>query len=169
MRATASSFALPLSIGLFATTACGAAELRGGPSQAGEAAPAVLAPCPDSPNCVSSQAPADDAEHHVAPLPLPAMIDGATGDAAVFLDAIRETVETQPRAQWLTSEGPYAHATFTSRIFRWTDDVEFLVDTDAGLVHVRSASRVGHSDLGVNRARVEELRSLLEQASDLSD
>jgi len=110
-----------------------------------------LAPCPDSPNCVSSYA--QDDVHAIEPLPMPADQD-ATG-------ALRRIVESFPRTTIVTVDGDYLHATFASRIFRFVDDVEFLVDRDAGVVHVRSASRVGYGDMGVNRRRVEEIRSLL--------
>jgi len=75
--------------------------------------------------------------------------------------ALRRIVESFPRTTIVTVDGDYLHATFASRIFRFVDDVEFLVDRDAGVVHVRSASRVGYGDMGVNRRRVEEIRSLL--------
>ncbi|MFW6293730.1 MAG: DUF1499 domain-containing protein [Spirochaetota bacterium] len=110
-----------------------------------------LAPCPTTPNCVSSYA--QDEVHAVEPLPLPAE-DDATG-------ALRRIVESFPRTRIVTVDDEYLHATFASRIFRFVDDVEFLVDRTAGLVHVRSASRLGHGDLGVNRKRVEEIRALL--------
>ncbi|MDQ6965890.1 MAG: DUF1499 domain-containing protein, partial [Mariprofundaceae bacterium] len=55
----------------------------------------------------------------------------------------------------------YLHATFTSRLFRFVDDVELHRDAASGVVHIRSASRVGHSDFGVNRKRVEVIRKLL--------
>lgn len=110
-----------------------------------------LAPCPDSPNCVSSYA--QDDVHAIEPLPIPADQD-ATG-------ALRRIVESLPRTTIVTVDGDYLHATFASRIFRFVDDVEFLVDREAGVVHVRSASRLGYGDMGVNRRRIEEIRSLL--------
>jgi uncharacterized protein (DUF1499 family) len=56
----------------------------------------------------------------------------------------------------------YWHVEFRSRIFRFVDDVEFLFDRDSKVIHVRSASRVGYSDLGVNRARVEKIRMMFQ-------
>jgi len=73
-----------------------------------------------------------------------------------------QVISNLPRTEVITSEGDYIHATFTSQIMGYIDDVEFLIDADAGVVHVRSASRLGHSDLGVNRARVEEIRDLIQ-------
>ncbi len=110
-----------------------------------------FSPCPASPNCVSSYA--EDEVHGIEPLPLPPE-DDATG-------ALRRVVESLPRTTIVTVDGDYLHATFASRIFRFVDDVEFLVDRDARVVHVRSASRLGYGDMGVNRRRVEEIRTLL--------
>lgn len=113
-----------------------------------------FAPCPSSPNCVSSYA--TDDLHAIDPLPLPA------GDPIAVL---RETVESFPRTEIVTVEDDYIHATFTSLIFRFVDDVELRVDREAGVVHVRSASRVGQGDLGVNRRRVETIRERLATAT----
>ena len=106
-----------------------------------------LAPCPDSPNCVSSFA--TDPEHKIAPL-------------AANLDQIKMAVAQMDRAEVIQSTSDYLHVEFTSAIFRFIDDVEFLYDDETALSHVRSASRIGHSDLGVNRKRVETIRKLLD-------
>lgn len=111
-----------------------------------------LKPCPDSPNCVNSQAP--DTQHHVEPLPLP---PGA-GDPIARL---AELLGSQPRVEVVETRDDYLHAVFISRILRFRDDVEFLLDREAGVFQVRSASRLGYSDMGANRARVERLRELL--------
>lgn len=109
-----------------------------------------LAECPDRPNCVSSQA--EDGEHRVEPLPL-------AGDPETAMERWRGAVESMARTRVVTFDpGRYLHAESTSLIFRFVDDLELLADPAEGVVHVRSASRVGHSDLGVNRRRVEELR-----------
>lgn len=112
-----------------------------------------LASCPDSPNCVSSFD--SDEEHGIEPL----AIAGSTESVSATL---LQVISNLPRTEVITSEGDYIHATFTSQIMGYIDDVEFLIDADAGVVHVRSASRLGHSDLGVNRARVEEIRDLIQ-------
>ena len=109
-----------------------------------------LAPCPDKPNCVSSQA--SDEAHRIEPIPY-------NGDAASAINALKQIIEREPRATVVTSNDDYIHAEFASRLFRFVDDVEFYVDSPDNLIHMRSASRVGHSDLGVNRKRMEELRS----------
>lgn len=110
----------------------------------------TLAPCPSSPNCVSSQS-SDDA-HRVAPL----TYSGRAADAMKKLTAV---VQTFPRTSVITISDSYLYAEVTSLIFRFVDDVEFVID-DAKVIHVRSASRLGTFDLGVNRTRVEEIRRL---------
>lgn len=76
--------------------------------------------------------------------------------------AITETVEGMPRTEVVGMEGDYLRAEFTSRIFRFVDDVEFWVDGEEGLIHFRSASRVGRSDMGVSRERMTEITMNLE-------
>jgi len=110
-------------------------------------------PCPASPNCVSSYA--TDDLHAIEPLPIPRGPDP--------IDLLTSIVESFPRTKILSADDSYLHATFTSRVFRFVDDVEFRVDHEAGVVHVRSASRVGYGDMGVNRRRVEEIRARIEQ------
>jgi uncharacterized protein (DUF1499 family) len=68
-------------------------------------------------------------------------------------------------AEVITETENYIHATFTSRIFRFVDDVEFYFMRDAPVIHVRSASRVGYSDLGVNRKRVEKIRQAFKSST----
>lgn len=108
-----------------------------------------LRACPDKPNCVSSLAPASDSQHVIPPLP------------AVSWNAARRAVEAAG-GHVLQDNGDYLHATFTSRIFRFVDDVELCRDAPDGVIQVRSASRVGQSDFGVNRKRVEALRQALQ-------
>ena len=114
-----------------------------------------LAPCPDTPNCVSTREEADDAEHHMEPV----SFSGSAGEA---MEAVAGTVEEMPRAEIVQSEDDYLRAEFTSRIFRFVDDVEFRADGETGLIYFRSASRVGHSDMGVNRERMTEVTMRLE-------
>lgn len=105
-----------------------------------------LAPCPDSPNCVSSFA--TDEQHGVAPL-----------DAT--LDRVQQVLLGMERTNIVAFEGDYLYAEFTSRLLGFVDDVEFLYDPAVGVTHVRSASRLGYSDLGANRKRIEDIRALL--------
>ena len=117
-----------------------------------------LADCPDSPNCVSTLA--TDAQHLI-----PAIDWSHTDKTAT--EAIKQLISTEfPRAR-LVSESPgYLHFEFTSLIFRFVDDVEFLVDDENNQVHFRSASRVGYSDMGANRRRMEKIsQRLADQAS----
>ena len=115
-----------------------------------------LKPCPDSPNCVCSQTPPDDPGHFIEPLPLPA-------GAADPIARLGELLSELPRVDIVETRDDYLHAVFISRILRFRDDVEFLLDRQAGVFQVRSASRLGYSDLGANRERVERLRELLSQ------
>lgn len=110
-----------------------------------------LAPCKPSPNCVSSQADAADREHYIAPIPF----RGSMAD-------LRRAVESMERAMVIKAERDYLYAEFRTRLMRYVDDVELLYDQRAGIVHVRSASRLGRRDFGVNRKRVEALRGIIQ-------
>ncbi len=114
-----------------------------------------LAPCPDTPNCVSTREEAEDTDHHMKPV----SFSGSAGEA---MEAVAGTVEEMPRAEIVQSEDDYLRAEFTSRIFRFVDDVEFRADAETGLIDLRSASRVGHSDMSVNRERMTEITATLE-------
>jgi uncharacterized protein (DUF1499 family) len=109
-----------------------------------------LAPCPSTPNCVSSQS--SEREHAVEPLMFARTVTAAH-------EALKKIILGMKRSQIITETGSYIHAEFTSAIFRFVDDVEFWFDENAKVIHVRSASRLGHSDLGVNRKRVEDIRA----------
>jgi uncharacterized protein (DUF1499 family) len=78
---------------------------------------------------------------------------------------LKSIVRSFRRTAVITDTGSYLHAEFTSAVFRFVDDVEFLADDMAKVIHVRSASRLGQSDLGVNRKRVEEIRKRWRDAS----
>jgi uncharacterized protein (DUF1499 family) len=111
-----------------------------------------LADCPATPNCVSSAATA--VSHRVAPL-------ACSGDATAAMARLAAVLQATPRMAIITQADGYMHAEATSRIFRFVDDMEFLLDPEARVLHVRSASRVGRSDFGANRARVERIRQAL--------
>lgn len=108
-----------------------------------------LAPCPASPNCVSSF---EEGPKRVEPL-------GFEGTAEAAMTRLAERVRDMRGASIVTRERSYLHAEFRTPILGFVDDVEFLLDADSRRIHVRSASRRGYSDLGTNRERVEELRS----------
>ncbi len=116
-----------------------------------------LLPCPSRPNCVSSQAP--DERHWIAPLPY-------TGPAQDAWSRLTGIVAILPRAKVMTNSGTYLHVEFRSLVFRFVDDVEFLADDAAKVIHVRSASRVGYSDLGVNRKRIDLIRMRWQKAAE---
>ena len=111
---------------------------------------APLAPCPSSPNCVSSQA--TDAKHRVDAI-------AYRGDPAQAMRRMRAVIEAIPRARVVRADDSGLHAEFTSRLLRFVDDVDCVVDPTAGVIQIRSASRVGYSDLGVNRKRVDAIRA----------
>jgi uncharacterized protein (DUF1499 family) len=108
-----------------------------------------LAPCRSTPNCVSSQADPADGEHYIAPI----AFRGS-------MDEVRRAVESMPRATVITAQASYLYAEFRTKLMRYVDDVEILKSGD--ILHVRSASRLGRRDFGVNRKRVEALRSLIQ-------
>jgi uncharacterized protein (DUF1499 family) len=108
-----------------------------------------LAPCPASPNCVCTQV--TDEQHRIEPL----RFDGTAEDALTRLKAV---LAAMPRTRIVSEKDDYLHAECTSQIFRFVDDVEFLLDREGKSIHFRSASRVGYSDLGVNRKRMETIR-----------
>ena len=104
-----------------------------------------LTACPGTPNCVNSQA--TDTQSKVEPLP------------DVSIAEIKKVIEGMERTTIVEETDNYLYVEFKSKLMGYVDDVEFY--RDAGMVHVRSASRLGKSDLGVNRKRVEEIRSKL--------
>jgi uncharacterized protein (DUF1499 family) len=111
-----------------------------------------LAPCPGTPNCVSSQAASDDTVHYIAPFKL--AVPAAAGWAAL-VSVVRDEVRTA-----IVEEKPgYLYAEFTSRLMGYVDDVEFLLNEKSSVIEVRSASRLGSSDFGVNRKRIEAIRA----------
>lgn len=114
-----------------------------------------LAACPRKPNAVCSQAPAADRVHAIAPIAF-------AGDATAAMQRLRRLVETQPGATVVESRGDYLYAEFATPLLGFVDDVEFWCDGRA--IQVRSASRLGYSDLGVNRKRIERLRAAYAQA-----
>jgi len=109
-----------------------------------------LAECPETPNCVCSYA--SDATHAIEPI-------AYVGDRESARVTLKEALARLPRFTVIEEEANYLRAEATSALFRFVDDVEFLFDDEESVIHVRSASRVGRSDLGANRRRVEQIRS----------
>jgi uncharacterized protein (DUF1499 family) len=114
-----------------------------------------LRPCPGSPNCVCTQD--ADAQHAIGPL----RFSGTPGEAVARL---RAAIESLPRTRIVTDTGGYLHVEFTTRLMRFVDDVEFAVDPKNKVIDFRSASRIGYSDLGTNRRRMEAVRAAYEAA-----
>lgn len=113
-----------------------------------------LSACPSSPNCVSSQAAKGDTEHFIMPLTY-------SKSPAETMTALKAILTEMDRTKLITESETYLYAEFTSALMGFVDDVEFFLDDRAGVIHVRSASRLGQSDLGANRKRIEEIRSAL--------
>ncbi|UZQ54242.1 DUF1499 domain-containing protein [Trichothermofontia sichuanensis B231] len=113
-----------------------------------------LAPCPRSPNCVSSQS--QDPSHHIEPLTY-------TGDGKMAFSQLQQLVAQQQRTRIVDATDTYLYAEFATPIIGFVDDVEFWLDEANGLIQVRSASRLGQSDLGVNRKRIETIRQQWQQ------
>ena len=115
-----------------------------------EMTPRQLRPCPRTPNCVSTQS--ADAAHRMEPLAYSDL-----EEARARLLAVLGAMGTRSNAKVVTVEPAYVRAEFRSTLFRFVDDVEFLFDEKAKRLHFRSASRIGRSDFGVNRKRMEEI------------
>jgi uncharacterized protein (DUF1499 family) len=113
-----------------------------------------LTPCPASPNCVCSDRTSPG--HAVTALAF-------TGPADAAWDRLNRAVATLPRTTILRRTDDYLHAECRTLLLNFTDDLEFRLDAAAGVIHVRSASRIGYSDMGVNPARVEAVRTAFER------
>jgi len=116
-----------------------------------------LAPCPATPNCVSSQS--DDPTHLIAPI--------VTTEPRTTLIDLAKLIQENPAAKLITQADDYLYAEYTSALMGFVDDVELWANETEGVIEVRSASRLGESDLGVNRQRIETLRQQLSQNSTL--
>jgi uncharacterized protein (DUF1499 family) len=110
-----------------------------------------LLPCPSSPNCVCSQD--TDPEHSIAAFKF-------RGSGTNALQRLKSVVLNQSRTRVIDEHGGYFRVEFVTPICRYRDDVEFLLDEREGVIQVRSSSRIGYGDLGVNRKRMEHLREL---------
>ena len=113
----------------------------------------ILSPCPDKPNCVSSQ----DKSHHIEPFHY-------TGSQKTAFEQLVSIIREWPRTKIVTQTENYLHAEFKTPWLRFTDDVEFLF-YPAQQIQVKSASRLGYSDFGVNRKRINALRAQFEKVT----
>jgi uncharacterized protein (DUF1499 family) len=117
--------------------------------------PYVLEPCPDKPNCVSSMEPEGDT-NHISPLHY-------TGEKKVAYRKLVAILESYPRVRVVAKQASYLKVEVRSKIFGFVDDVAFLFSPDLSTIEVRSASRVGYYDFGVNRQRIENIRKRWEK------
>ena len=118
----------------------------------------MLKDCPNKPNCVSTRA--SSTRQRMPPLK-PVCSDEEA------IQQVAEVVARYPRTKMVQQEMHYLHATFTSRVLRFVDDVEFEMEN--GLLHFRSASRIGYSDLGANRKRMQQIvEDLLQRGFELA-
>jgi uncharacterized protein (DUF1499 family) len=124
-------------------------------TQADVLAKKKLPPCLDTPNCVSSQA--TDKMHYIPPFKI-------SGDPKLAWQALRNAIIEHDRMMLTHETENTLHAEATSLVLQFVDDIDAILDTEAGLIHIRSASRRGHSDFGVNRKRIETFRAQLRKA-----
>jgi uncharacterized protein (DUF1499 family) len=116
-----------------------------------------LKPPSKTPNSVSSQAdlwPEHPQREYARIAPL-----AFGGDGAAAMARLERVVEAMPGARLIEARDDYLYAQFTTRLMKYTDDAEFVLDRAAGVIHLRSASRLGRKDFGVNRARIEAIRA----------
>jgi uncharacterized protein (DUF1499 family) len=116
----------------------------------------ALRPCPDRPNCVSTET--ADPGRRMAPIPL-------TGSAGAAQAGLLTAIRALPRSSITHDEPGHVVAEFRSRTFGFVDEAEFVIDADSGSIRFRSGARSGYWDLGVNRARMEELARTLNPAT----
>lgn len=112
-----------------------------------------LAPMPNKPNAVSSQT--DIMEKRVEPLKF-------IGDSDNSKKLIIESINQFKNMKIIKNEKNYLYVVFATDKMKYKDDVEFYFDEDKKIIHFRSASRVGYSDMGVNKKRYEEIKKLYE-------
>jgi uncharacterized protein (DUF1499 family) len=113
-----------------------------------------LKKCPSSPNCVSSFE--KDSSHSIEPLLYSTTKNEAAGK-------LKSLVLGMKRTTLINKTDDYMHFEFRSKIFRFVDDVEFYFPDNKKIIHIRSASRTGYSDMGVNRKRIEKIRTLFSE------
>jgi len=140
---------IALALGLSSCTSAASTDARTGVEKG------AFSPCPGSPNCVSSMESAGPAA--IAPFDYGSMSrEQALSRLLALIE--EDSNSTVVSREELEDGAIYVRAEYRSKLFRFVDDVEFLFPPASSLIHVKSASRVGYSDLGVNRNRVEELR-----------
>jgi uncharacterized protein (DUF1499 family) len=122
----------------------------------------ALLPCPDTPNCVSSEI-ASDTDHYIEPIVI------SDKEASANMEMLKAVIGDMG-GTIQTEQADYLAATFSSPLFGFVDDLEIRFNPTAGLIHMRSASRVGRGDMGVNRKRIETLKAMfMSRAKGLDD
>lgn len=130
---------------------CGAGSANLRADNAGQ-----LAPCDSGPHCVSSQA--SDPARHVDPI-------AYSGPRATARQRLEQVIAGMAGARIVEQKPDYIHAEYTSALMHFVDDVEFVLPAGSHVIQVRSSSRIGYYDFGVNRARVESIRKRFEAAA----
>ncbi len=110
-----------------------------------------LIDCPKSPNCVSTQT--KSKQHQMSPISF-------NGTAADAMAKLKKIISNQERTEIIKETSDYLHVEYTTKLMRFVDDVEFYVDEANQKIHFRSASRLGHSDMGLNERRMTEVVEL---------
>ena len=121
------------------------------PSNLGVEADGQLAPCPGTPNCVTTQMGLES--QRMSPLPFTGTVDEAQA-------RLRALITSLPRTTIVSERPGYFHVEFRTALIGYTDDVQFVFDAPTQVIHFRSASRLGMGDMGMNRARMTEIASL---------
>lgn len=116
----------------------------------------VLARCPDTPNCVASSGASPG--NRMPPITF-------DGDPEVAMRTLREQIMGMDGASIVSAEDNYTHCEFTTPVFRFVDDVEFLLDREESVIHFRSAARTGYADFGLNRRRMSQIQGKFTQTS----
>ena len=109
-------------------------------------------PCPKTPNCVSTMAPKEDKKHFITPISYNSSQEEAVEKMIQIINSLKGTTIT-------VKDINYIHAIFSTKLLRFKDDVEFYFDDSSKLIHFKSASRIGSSDLGTNRKRMEKIKN----------
>ena len=112
-------------------------------------------PCPNTPNCVSTQA--ISKEHKIEPIQY-------SGTLKETKDKVIQILTSLKRSKIITNKENYIHAEFRTATFRFVDDVEFLFEDSEKVIHFRSRARLGYSDMGVNRKRMERISEMYEDS-----
>jgi uncharacterized protein (DUF1499 family) len=115
-----------------------------------------LTRCPDKPNCVCSEY-KDDIKHYIEPIYISENIDSL---------ALLNKILADMGGNIKSEQDNYIAVTFTSSVFKFIDDLEIRIDKENKMIHIRSTARVGYSDFGVNRKRVEQLRHVFDKNAD---